>query len=47
MTGSFYNLYSKFDIRSQHEYRADKWAIEKYLPFDELVSVIKHGITEV
>ena len=47
MTGSFYNINSKFDIRSQHEYRADKWAIEKYLPFDELVSVIKHGITEV
>ena len=35
-TGAFYNEYSKFDIRAKHERRADKWAIKKLVPEDEL-----------
>lgn len=40
-TGSFYNQYSPFDIRSRHEYRADKWAIKKLVPEDELKEACK------
>lgn len=47
MTGSFYNAQSKFELRERQEYRADKWAIEKYIPFDELLSVMHEGHTEV
>ena len=35
-TGSFYNLHSPLDIRTKHEYTADKWAIKKLIPLDEL-----------
>lgn len=35
-TGSFYNEYSSLDIRAKHERRADKWAIKKLIPEDEL-----------
>ena len=35
-TGAFYNEYSKFDIRAKHERRADKWAIKKLIPEDDL-----------
>lgn len=43
MTGSFYNRYSKLDIRAKHERRADKWAINKLVPKDELEKAVKSG----
>lgn len=43
MTGSFYNRYSKLDIRAKHEHRADKWAIKKLIPKDELKKAINGG----
>lgn len=43
MTGSFYNRYSKLDIRTKHERRADKWAINKLVPKDELEKAVKSG----
>ena len=46
MTGSFYNLYSPFDIRAQHEFRANKWAINKLIPFSALIKAGKHGCRE-
>ena len=46
ITGSFYNRYSDFDIRAKHEHRADKWAIKKLVPKDELKEAVAHGITE-
>lgn len=46
MTGSFYNLYSPFDLRSQHEFRANKWAIRKLIPFSALVRAGKNGCRE-
>lgn len=36
VTGSFYNEFSALDIRAKHERRADKWAIKKLIPKDEL-----------
>jgi Zn-dependent peptidase ImmA (M78 family) len=47
MTGSFYNEYSPIDRRSKHEYTADKWAIKKLVPLDELVDVMKQGCEAV
>lgn len=46
MTGSFYNIYSNFDIREKHERRATKWAIKKLIPFDELVKYLDDGIVQ-
>lgn len=46
VTGSFYNLYSDFDIVAKHELRADKWAIKKLIPKDELNDAFAHGIVE-
>lgn len=40
-TGAFYNMYSPFDIRSKHEYTANKWAIKKLVPEDELKEACK------
>jgi len=46
MTGAFYNKYSKFDLISKHEYRANKWAIKKLIPKDELIETVESGYTE-
>ncbi len=47
MTGSFYNRYSRFDVISRHEYRANKWAIKKLVPEDELIEAFENGIIEI
>ena len=47
ITGSFYNRFAAYDIRTKHEWRADKWAIKKLIPADELKYALSHGITEV
>ena len=44
--GAFYNQYSSFDIRSRHEYRADKWAVQQIIPYEELISACESGYTE-
>lgn len=46
VTGSFYRPYSKFDIRERHEYRANKWAVHKLIPFEELKEAFSKGILE-
>lgn len=45
-TGSFYNIYSPLDIRAKHEKRAEKYAIKKLIPKDELDNAFNNGITE-
>ena len=45
-TGSFYNLYSPCDIQQKHENRADRWAIRKLIPKDELEAAVSSGCTE-
>lgn len=45
-THSFYNRYSKLDLRAKHEYRADKWAVKKLIPKDELEEAFKAGYTQ-
>ena len=46
-TGSFYNLYSRHDIRAKHENRADKWAINCLIPEKELNKAITRGCHDV
>lgn len=46
-TGSFYNSHTPCDVRQKHENRADKWAIKKLIPEDELNIAVSHGITEI
>lgn len=44
-TGTFYNENS-LELRSRCEYRADKWAIKKLLPEEELIEAFEQGYTE-
>jgi len=46
-TGSIYNPWAVCDVRKQHENRADKWAIKKLIPKDELDQAVREGCTEV
>ena len=47
LTGSFYNRYAAVDSRDRHENRADKWAVKKLIPVDELDAVVAGGCTEI
>ena len=42
-TGSFYNRYAALDVRQQHENRADKWAIRRLVPEDDLDAAMADG----
>lgn len=42
-TGSFYNRFAKLDVRQQHENRADKWAIRRLVPEDDLDAAMADG----
>ena len=44
--GAFYRQNSPYDLKSRHEYKADKWAVKKLVPFDELKEALEIGITE-
>lgn len=46
-TGSFYNIHAAIDCRQRHENRADKWAILKLIPVNDLDDAIADGCTEV
>ena len=45
-TGSFYCRHTPFDERGRHERRAERWAIRKLLPFDDLNDAVSRGIRE-
>ncbi len=47
VTGSFYNIHAAVDCRQRHENRADKWAVQKLIPVEELDDAIAEGCTEV
>lgn len=46
-TGSFYNRYTPYEIQQRNENRADKWAIKKLVPKDELDKAVAEGRTEL
>ena len=45
--GAFYNRYAPHDLRARYETKADKWAIKKLVPAEELERAVKDGYTEV
>ena len=45
--GAFYNPYSPFSLIEQQEYRANKWAINKLLPKDEMEEAMEQGYEEL
>ena len=44
--GGFYNRYSRYDIRAKAERRADKWAFSKLVPYGQIMTAVRQGITE-
>jgi len=46
-TGSFYSIHTAVDCRQRHENRADKWALKKLIPVDELDAAVANGCTEL
>ena len=46
LTGATHKVRSPVDLIERHEYKANKWAIKKLLPKDELWAAIRHGYTE-
>ena len=47
LTGSFYNLHTRFDVRQRHENRADKWAVRQIISVESLDEAITAGYTEI
>lgn len=45
--GGFYNQYTPFDVRAQHENKANAWAVYRLIPWGKLKQAVKSGITEV
>lgn len=46
-TGTTHSVYSSFELISKHEYKADKWAVHKLLPFEEYQQALQEGYTEI
>lgn len=44
LTGSFYNVYTPFDLRRRHENRADKWAVRALVPAKALDEAVASGV---
>ena len=46
-TGSFYSIHTAVDSRQRHENKADKWAVKKLIPVDDLDNAVADGCTEL
>ena len=46
-TGSFYSIHTAVDSRQRHENKADKWAVKKLIPVDDLDYAVADGCTEI
>lgn len=47
VTGSFYNRYAAVDHRQKHENTADKWAVLRIIPAEDLDQAVADGHTEI
>ena len=45
-TGCTHRVSSPYDLICRHEYKADRWAIQRYLPFEALQEAVAAGCTE-
>ena len=43
---AFCNRHSTLDNIGKHEYKADKWAAQQIIPYDEMITACKQGCTE-
>lgn len=43
LTGAFYNPYAPYDIKSKAERRAQRAAIRRYIPYDDLIIQMRRG----
>lgn len=46
-TGCTHKVSSQLDLIAKHEYKANRWAIEKYVPFEQLNLAMSNGYTEI
>lgn len=46
-TGATHKVNSPYDLIEKHEYKADKWAIQKLIPEEELDEAVASGCTEL
>jgi Zn-dependent peptidase ImmA (M78 family) len=46
-TGSFYNVHAVHDDIGRHEHRANRWAIERLMPQDEVQQALRDGYADV
>lgn len=47
MYGGFYDDKTPLDIKEQHEYRANAWAVRKVIPWSLLRKTVRSGIAEI
>lgn len=47
MTGATHKVYSPFDLVQKHEYKANKWAVQKAVSAEELDDAIACGYTDI
>ncbi|WP_099205620.1 ImmA/IrrE family metallo-endopeptidase [Scatolibacter rhodanostii] len=45
-TGCTHKVSSSLDLVEKHEYKANRWAIERYIPFEKLSVAIQEGYAE-
>jgi len=45
-TGCTHKVSSSLDLVAKHEYKANRWAIERYIPFEDLQKAIEKGYIE-
>ena len=45
--GGFYNIHSRYDVRSRAENRANRWAYINLLPLNEIQQAICNGCSDV
>ncbi len=43
MKNAFYNIRNICDLREKHEYKADKWAVNTVIPFENLMQAVNNG----
>lgn len=46
-TGATHKVCSPYDLIEKHEYKANKWAIKKLVPEDELDDAVADGCTDI
>lgn len=46
-TGATHKVSSPYDLIAKHEYKADKWAVQRLISADELDAAVAEGYTDI